>query len=283
MTEKKMLVVLAHPDDESFGMGGTLAYYASQGVEIHLVCATKGEAGDVADEYMQGYDSVAAVREAELRCAVEMLGLSALHFLNYRDSGMAGTKANKHADALAGKPLDEVAEKVVRHIRELQPQVVVTFDPVGGYHHPDHIAIHRATVRAFHAAGDASEFQGTGSPFQPEKLYYSVFSRRSLRIAIRLLRLFGRNPRKFGRNQDIDLVELAGDEDYPEHAIIDYKGFVAQKEAADACHASQLDPNPSFLSRMFRRVRGFGSGKDTFMRAYPPAPDGFRTTDLFAG
>ena len=106
-----LLAVLAHPDDETFGMGGTLALYAQQGAAVHLVCATRGEVGDVDPEYMQGYDSIADRREHELRCAAQMLGLAGVHFLDYRDSGMPGSEDNHHPRALAAAPLDEVASK----------------------------------------------------------------------------------------------------------------------------------------------------------------------------
>jgi LmbE family N-acetylglucosaminyl deacetylase len=96
-----MLVVLAHPDDETFGLGGTLALYAMQGVKVHLICATRGEVGTVAPEFMEGYSSIADLRVDELLCASELLGLEQVHFLDYRDSGMEGTADNEHPKALA--------------------------------------------------------------------------------------------------------------------------------------------------------------------------------------
>ena len=283
MTEnKKILVVLAHPDDESFGMGGTLAYYAHQGVEVHLVCATRGEVGEVPPEMLEGFDSIAQLRENELRCAANTLGLTGFHFLDYRDSGMRGTPANDHPEALCRAPLDEVASKVTYFIREIRPDVVITFDPVGGYHHPDHIAIHKATVRAFYAAGDPQSFPNGHEPFQPEKLYFNVFPRRFIRLAVRMLKLFGLDPTRFGKNKDINLELLAGDEDFPAHVQVNYRSVVHLKERAHACHASQYNfggQSPLVL-RLFRRLT---SGKDSFTRAYPPAQDDLRVKDLFAG
>jgi N-acetyl-1-D-myo-inositol-2-amino-2-deoxy-alpha-D-glucopyranoside deacetylase len=280
--KKKILVVLAHPDDESFGMGGTLAYYAKQGVEVHLVCATRGEAGEVSSELMEGYDSIAKLRENELRCAAGILGLASVHFLEYRDSGMPGSGDNQHPNALINAPLHEVASKVTCYIRDIRPEVVITFDPVGGYHHPDHIAIHKATVKAFYAAGDYKAYPNGKKPFQPGKLYYSVFPRGFIRFAVRLIKLFGKNPAKFGRNNDIDLEMLAGDEVYPPHAQVNYRSVADLKQQADACHASQFDfgSQSSVLMRLFRKV---AYGKDSFMRAFPPAPEKFRIKDLFEG
>jgi LmbE family N-acetylglucosaminyl deacetylase len=282
MTEKKkMLVVLAHPDDESFGMGGSLAYYAAKDdVDVYLVCATRGEVGEVEPEFMKGYETKGELREAELRCAAEKLGLKQVDFLDYRDSGMLGSPENDHPNSLYGQPVDKVAAKVVHAIRELRPEVVVTFDPVGGYHHPDHIAIHQATVRAFYAANDPQQFVNGQKPFQPDKLYYSIFPRKFIRGVIRILKLFGVDVAHFGRNKDINLEELAGDDDYPYHVKINYREYVKQRDAASECHASQLDfgRQSGGLLSWFRRLTG---GKDYFMQAYPQVPDNFRARDLF--
>jgi len=279
--KKKILAVLAHPDDESFGMGGTLAYYAKKGVEVHLVCATRGEAGDVPPEMLEEFGSVAKLRENELRCAAGILGLTGVHFLEYRDSGMTGSPDNNHPDALARAPIEEVAGEVTSYIREIRPDVVITFDPMGGYHHPDHVAIHKAAVKAFYAAGDHKSYPNGREPFQPGKLYYSVFPKGFFRWAVRLLKLFKQDPTKFGRNQDINLEILMGDEDYPPHVRVNYKSVLDLKLQAEACHASQQNfgHQSPWLFRIVRRIIG---GKDSFMRAFPPTLKKFRANDLFA-
>lgn len=278
-----LLAVLAHPDDESFGMGGTLAFYARRGAQVHLVCATRGEAGDVDPGFLQGFASIADRRVSELRCAAGILGLTGVYFLDYRDSGMSGSEDNRHPQALANAPLEEAAGKVVSHIRRLRPQVVVTFDPIGGYMHPDHIAIHQATVQAFHLAGRADYRDPQGlAPFQPQKLYFHVFPKRLLRWAVRLMPVLGRDPSKFGRNQDIDLRRLAEQGDFPTHAWIDFQPVIEQRDAAAACHASQLPggaPRLNPLSLMWRLV----GTKERFMRAYPEVKNGLREKDLFEG
>jgi LmbE family N-acetylglucosaminyl deacetylase len=172
---KTILAVLAHPDDESFGLGGTLALYARKGYNTYYVCATRGEAGTVDDEYMRGFSSTAEMRTDELMRAAKHLGLKDVFFLNYRDSGMPGTEENKHPDAQINHSIDEVAGRVVGYIRELKPEVVLTFDPIGGYKHPDHIHIHKATKLAFENADDASFHPEAGLPFKPRALYYQVF------------------------------------------------------------------------------------------------------------
>ena len=274
-----LLAVLAHPDDESFGMGGTLALYAERGVAVHLICATRGEVGEVAPEYLRDYASIAELREAELRCAASHLGLAGVHFLDYRDSGMAGSPDNDHPQALVAASVEEVAQKVACKIRELRPQVVLTFDPIGGYRHPDHIHIQQAATRAFHLAGDPA-FECTLPPYQPQKLYYHTISKRFLRFAVGLLRLLGKDPSKWGRNQDIDLTELIVD--FPIHARINYAAVAQRKEAASRCHASQI--GPTITGGAFRwlfRLLGFGR-VDFFMQAYPPPAEDKTSNDLFA-
>jgi N-acetyl-1-D-myo-inositol-2-amino-2-deoxy-alpha-D-glucopyranoside deacetylase/mycothiol S-conjugate amidase len=279
--KKNILAVLAHPDDESFGMGGTLAYYSSQGVAVHLACATRGEAGTVDPEFLRDHPDIASLREGELRCAAKTLGLTSVTFLGYRDSGMAGSSDNKHPNSLVSAPLEQVTENIVAEIRRLKPQIVLTFDPVGGYHHPDHIAVHNATVEAFHATGSKDQFPKAGPPYKPDKLYYMALNRRRLRWIVQMMRISGKDPSRVGRNKDIDLTVLARDKDTPPHVSINYRSVEKLKHQADACHASQLDGRFTRFSLMelFWRLMG---RRDTFTRAYPPAPDDFRSTDLFA-
>jgi len=275
-----LLVVLAHPDDESFGTGGTIALYAQRGVEVHLVCATRGEAGEVAPEYLQGFSSIADLRVSELRCAAGILGLKGVHFLDYRDSGMPGSTDNAHPQALVNAPLEEVASKVARLVRRLQPQVLITFDPIGGYKHPDHIAIHKAAVLAFELAGDPG-FADELPPYQPQKLYFHLFPKGMLRWAVRLLPLFGKDPRRFGKNGDIDILSIVEEGEFPVHARIDYREVDEQRQAASACHASQLGgmPQRGPLAWLMRR----GPRVDQYMRAVPQVRGKVRERDLFEG
>jgi N-acetyl-1-D-myo-inositol-2-amino-2-deoxy-alpha-D-glucopyranoside deacetylase len=280
--QKTLLAVLAHPDDESFGMGGTLALYAERGIDVHLVCATRGEVGEVGPEYLKEYTSISELRESELRCAAGHLGLTEVHFLDYRDSGMVGSPDNEHPQALFAAPVEEVATKIVDFMRKVKPQVVLTFDPIGGYRHPDHIHIHEATKLAFDLAGDAA-FERDLPPYQPRKLYYHTIPKRFIRFAINLLRLLGKDPRRWGRNEDIDLTQLMVN--FPTHAQINYRMVAKRKEAASLCHASQI--GPTITGGAFRwvfRLFGFGS-KDIFIKASPaPPPDSKKIEkDLFEG
>ncbi len=278
---KTLLAVLAHPDDKSFGLGGTLALYARRGVATYLVCATRGEAGDVAEEHLDGFKDIADKRTAELDCAASILGLKDVFYLGYRDSGMTGSVDNQHPDAQIQHTVDEVAGRVVRYIRELKPEVVLTFDPQGGYKHPDHIHIHQATVLAFTRAEDATFHPEAGAPFKPGALYFQVFPRWFIKAATRLLPLFGKDPSKWGRNGDINLAELA-EVSFPVHARLDIREVSAIKDEAGACHASQ---GGAAMRRGWMGFVGriFGEHED-YMRAFPPVDGNFkRSKDLFEG
>lgn len=278
---KTILAVLAHPDDESFGLGGTLALYAKKGYDTYYVCATRGEAGTVDEEHLNGFQDVAELRTSELLRAAKILGLKEVFFLDYRDSGMPGMEDNLHPNAQINHSIDEVAGRVVKYIRELKPDIVITFDPIGGYKHPDHIHIHLATVLAFEKADDASFHPEAGSPFKPRALYYQVFPRWFLRWATRLMPLFRKDPTRFGRNGDINLKELA-EVDFPVHVRLDVRPVAEIKAQAGAQHASQGGVG------MRRGVMGlmtkvFGENED-YMRAYPPVNGSHRRQrDLFDG
>ena len=166
MTTLKLLCVFAHPDDESMGMGATLAKYSAEGVEMYLICATRGERGWFGpEEENPGLGALGQIREAELRRAAETLGMRAVHFLDYIDGEL--DQANP-AEAIA---------KIVTHIRAIQPQVIVTFPPDGNYGHPDHIAISQFASAAVVCAVDASYADARGLPaHRVSKLYYMVDS-----------------------------------------------------------------------------------------------------------
>ncbi len=285
MNERKKLAFFgAHPDDESFGIGSTLAQYAASGVKVYYVCSTGGEEGTVDPEQMKGYATIKDLRSAELKCAADVLGLTSVFYLGYRDSGMRGSAGNKHPDSLTMAPIDEVAGRAVKIIRELRPDVVITHDASGGYGHPDHIATHNAIVKAFYAAGDPAQYPEAGPIFQPRKLYFAVRPPRTMKVMVKLMPLFRQDPHHFGRNGDVDLTKLMSRE-YPVHAVIRLKKeAVETRNKAAACHASQRGGGPRRGPyRILRIIDKIQGPRDYFMRTYPPFQDRRRETDLFAG
>jgi LmbE family N-acetylglucosaminyl deacetylase len=276
---RRLLGVFAHPDDETFGSGGTLALYAKRGVAAHVVCATRGEVGGT-PQGLGSHSSVADMRAAELDCAARILGLASVRYLGYRDSGMPGSPHNQHPESTVAAPLAEVACKIAYHLRDIRPQVVLTFDPIGGYRHPDHIAVHQATVEAFQLAADPAVGGEGLAPYAPQKLYFATFSRRALRLAVWLLRILRRDPTHFGDNGDIDLVSLAT-VDFPTHARIDIRAVAAIKARASACHASQGGGRMGSLPLQWLSYL-FGAS-ETYMRAIPADPPPGLEHDLFEG
>ena len=162
----RLMAVLAHPDDESLGFGGTLAKYAAEGVEAFLVTATRGESGRYGlGEAHPGPDALGAIREAELRAASAELGVRDVELLGYRD------KVLDRADPA------EAVSRIARHLRRVRPDVAITFGPEGGYGHPDHIAICQFTTAAVVAAASAGDGVNgrTGEPHRVAKLYYMAW------------------------------------------------------------------------------------------------------------
>ena len=279
MPPKRLLAILAHPDDESFGPGGTLSRYASAGVEVHIAIATDGAAGSVAEGHEESHANLVEVRAKELDAAVAILGAT-LHRLNYRDSGMTGDPANAHPEAFINADMGEAIGRVVRLIREVRPHVVITHDETGGYYHPDHIMCWKVVTPAFHAAGDPSQYPEAGAPHQPLRLYYTAMPKRWMQFFSLIMRLRGQDPRQAGRNKDIDLTKL-GMPDERIHARIDIRPTWEVKQRASAEHASQ--GGGGFARYLPRPMAKWLLGRELFMRAHPPAPNGWREHDLFSG
>lgn len=178
MSTRRLLGVFAHPDDEGL-ISGALLKYHSLGVETGLVYATRGEVGEnSSDSVLAAPNNLGEMREEEMREAANVLHVKHLWFLGYRDSGLPNTADNQHPQALVQASAAEVIGKLVGIIREFRPQVIITFDESGGYGHPDHIAIYKYTVGAFHAAADDALYPEMGPAYSAAKLYYTSFSRR---------------------------------------------------------------------------------------------------------
>lgn len=242
------MAVFAHPDDESFGIGGTLARYgADPDVRVVLVCATRGEAGEISDPGLATAERLGEVREGELRCACQRLGIDALHLLDYRDSGMAGTEENRNPRALTMADTGQAVGKVVAYIRRERPDVVVTFDQSGGYGHPDHVAIHHHTRAAFVAAADPAQYpeqiDAGWEPHQAQKLYYTAIPRRFFRAVAEKMQAMGIEiPERYLKR----LEEGIGLPDDACTTDVNVQDFWETKQAAIQCHATQLNPDSIF-------------------------------------
>jgi N-acetyl-1-D-myo-inositol-2-amino-2-deoxy-alpha-D-glucopyranoside deacetylase len=271
---RTLLAVLAHPDDETYGAGGTLALYSAQGVSVHLVCVTLGEVGDNFLPDLAECEDLACRREQELRCAARELGLAEIHLLRYRDSGMTGSPMNQHPEALIQAPLEEVAGAIANHIHHLRPQVVLTHGPYGEYGHPDHVAVHRATLAALDLLAERD---------RPAKLYVYTLGRRRMRWLVRLMPLFGVDPEAVGANGDINL-RAALESQLPVTTQIDAFSGQEAKERALACHASQQSGPESFWGTVPRFVVRHWERTEVFHRAIPvfSADEGLEH-DLFEG
>lgn len=271
----RILAVFAHPDDETFGAGGTLALLADTGHVVDLICATNGDEGGVADESGDhGMDP--EVRLDELRCACRALGINEPVFLGYRDSGMEGWGAKPGSLSTADR--DEVLARLVGEIRRLRPDVVVTFDPGGIYGHPDHVAISGLASEAY--------FRTAAETGGPRALYHQAIPRSAAEawpgLEAEMVTATGGPPREPGedeRRQRARMVELARADDEISHRV-DVRAVLDRKLAAFGCHASQvagwrLDAVPRPLLETFL-------GEETFIRVDPPAGAGAPGTTLDA-
>jgi LmbE family N-acetylglucosaminyl deacetylase len=169
-------------------------------------------------------------------------------------------------------------------IRQIRPQVVLTFDPIGGSFHPDHLKMNQATTLAFHAAGDPERFAYQGEqhlvPYQPQKLYYMVFPLWWAKAAVRILPLFGQDPAAMGRNRDINLKRMVDQEFQAVTTRINISPYLDASEQAARCHASQIAGGPSHIPRFLRRwLFRF----DRYARVVPPFEGERVERDLFAG
>jgi len=276
MSTKRLLGAFAHPDDEGI-VSGALLQYSTSGVETGLVCATRGEVGEIADPALATPENLGQVREGEMRAAAEVLGVHNLWFLDYRDSGMAGTPENADARAFAQASAAEVVGKLVKIIREFRPQVIVTFDESGAYGHPDHIAIYRYTTSAFHAAADAVQYPDLGPAHSVSKLYYSSFPRSALRAIGEWMStqnyegsFSGLDPEKLGMPDEQISVWL------------NVEPWREQKDRSRSMHRTQLDPN-NLMAKIPEEIQRNWRNHECYqLAASRVGPDVPGENDLFA-
>ena len=235
-----VLAIFAHPDDEGFGSGGTLALLTDRGARITLVCATNGDVGEISDLTLATPDTLAQVRQGELRQAMDVTGIADVRFLGYRDSGMVGTPDNEHQDCLHQAKPDTVVGQIVDIIREVRPHLLITHDPTGGYGHPDHIATSLHSSAAHTAAGDESFHTGGDSWITP-LLYYSCFPRTVFRGVWQKMVDLGLEP-PFAR----EMADQIGSPDEDVTVTLDVRKYVDIKMASLDCHRTQMNPDSAF-------------------------------------
>lgn len=280
MSEENQLILgcFAHPDDEILGPGGTMARYAAAGAPVELVCATRGEAGEIADPALATPETLPQVREEELRCSAETLGIREVTLLGYRDSGMAGAAENEHPEAFVNVPAEEVAARLVRIIREKRPFALITFEPHGGYGHPDHIAIHRHTLAAYDAAADPGYRPDLGRPWRTKRLFYTLlppdfFAEIKSRMAAR-----GMDISYF---KEIEKRREGAWRAEDAQVRIDVSETVDAKWDAFFCHRTQFGEDSVFRRLPAAEMKSL-IAKEYFALARPEPANGLLLTDLFA-
>ncbi len=279
LSNLSVLAAFAHPDDEGFGSGGTLAMLVERGAQVTLVCSTNGDVGEISDPNLATPETLAQVRQEELRRAMAVTGVPDIRFLNYRDSGMDGTDDNSHPDSLHQAQAEQVVEQLTGIIREVRPQVVLTHDPTGGYGHPDHRAVCRHATRSFSMAGDAAAFPqqlGQGREgWTPELLYYVCFPRSNFRRMWQQMLDLGITPPFAGMD-----VEAIGTPDNTVTTTLDVSRYVDTKIASLNCHRTQISPNGPFAKLPQEMMREIMS-TEYFTLAIPN--DANKDADLLAG
>jgi LmbE family N-acetylglucosaminyl deacetylase len=265
-----LLVALAHPDDESL-ITGTMARYAARGMRVTMLCATRGEVGEIAPGSGATRETLGAVREQELRDACALVGVHDVRFLDHRDSGMEGTPENEDPRSFARADAERVAGEIFKVIEDVRPKVVVTWDQTGGYGHPDHIAMHRHVSAAF------DQKRETGSAGAPAALFYMA-----LPIAefVRVMTEM--------RARGIDVGDPPGDGEaamsmprVEANCVIDVSEEYDLKRQALRAHKTQLDTFGPLTNMPPDLERSF-FGREYFFRAQPRLPEGKQIDDLFA-
>ena len=296
---RRLLLVHAHPDDESIGTGATMAKYVAEGVGVTLVTCTAGEMGEILVPELEHLaadrdDGLGEHRKGELELAMKELGVTDHRFLGgfgtYRDSGMAwhedghAVPAEKIPDnAFWTTDVIEPTDELVKVIREVRPQVLVTYDQFGGYGHPDHIQAHRVAMYAAQLAAVPSYRLELGEPHDIAKIYWTAMSESRMRDNLRALRESGDTETFAGMDPDGKLPPFVTPDDQIS-ARVDGTATVQRKMDALAKHATQVESDGAFFvgaesghawwsEEFYRLVKGV---------AGPTGADGFEE-DLFAG
>ena len=276
MSDRRLLGIFAHPDDEDM-IAGTLLRYHSLGVETGLVCATRGEVGDIADSVLATPDNLGQVREDEMRTAAETLHVDQLWFLGYRDSGVAGTPNNQDTRALMKARAAKVIGELVAIIRQFRPQVIVTFDESSSYKHPDRLAVYKYATGAFHSAADGVQYPEFGSAHATSKLYYAAFARRQVLMMTEWLQ----DQAYEGFVWDLDVEKMSFVENQID-VILDVEAWQGIKAEAAGKHRTQMHTNRPFALLPHDLQKRWRSTEYFRLATSRVGPDKVGDNDLFA-
>ena len=281
---KRLLLVHAHPDDETINNGVTMAKYAADGINVTLVTCTRGEEGEVLVDSLLNLasskdDKLGEHREVELKNAMDELGIKDFRFLGapnkkWRDSGMMGTPQNDRKDVFWQADLDEVANELVKIILETKPQVLITYDEFGGYGHPDHIKAHQIAMRAAEIASQQD--------WQVSKIYWNTTPRSVIQMGIDKMKEVGSE--FFGAENADDLPFAKPDELVT--SVVKAPEYVPQKLAAMKAHVTQISVDgPFFALSNNLGLSVWGDEYYTLVKGELAGPfdENGRELDLFAG
>ncbi|MPZ51946.1 MAG: hypothetical protein GEU79_04300 [Acidimicrobiia bacterium] len=281
MTMPGLLAFHAHPDDEVISTGGVLATYAERGEQTVVITATDGAEGEI-----HNYDDpdairprLAEVRAEEVKASMEILGNVKQEFLGYRDSGMMGEDSNLHPNAFWQANLEDAVAKLIHRIRAHRPEVMIIYDPFGGYGHPDHINVHRVGLAAWYASTDLADYPllDGEEPWQPPKLYWTAWPRSRVR-AFSQIRL----ERGDITTEEHERMQSAGIPDEQITCFVDVSKMVDRKIAALRAHRSQI-PEDWFMLTIPEDYRTSVVGREGFVRVFSLVDAPAVEDDLFSG
>ncbi|MEU1288993.1 N-acetyl-1-D-myo-inositol-2-amino-2-deoxy-alpha-D-glucopyranoside deacetylase [Kitasatospora sp. NPDC005856] len=285
-TGRRLLLVHAHPDDESIGNGATMARYAAEGARVTLVTCTLGEGGEVIPPELAHLtadrdDALGAYRIGELTEAMRALGVSDFRFLGgpgrYRDSGMMGVPENDVPGCFWQADVEEAAGHLVAVIREVRPQVLVTYDPDGGYGHPDHVQAHRVATRAYELAADPAHRPELGPAWRIAKVYWNRMPRSVIGAGLAEAAAKASFP---GVAQPSDVPGVVDDEVVT--TVLDGAAHAGRKAAAMAAHATQITVDGAFFALSNDLAQPLFA-TEYYQLVHGQAGPGEPEDDLFAG
>ncbi|MEM9565875.1 MAG: mycothiol conjugate amidase Mca [Actinomycetota bacterium] len=277
----RLLSVHAHPDDEASKGAPTVARYAAEGHQTCLVCATGGEEGDILNKALDTDEvraDLAAIRARELEASVEAIGYHELEWLGYRDSGMPDSEANANPDCFAMADLDEATGRLVAIVRRFRPHVIITYsDDQQGYQHPDHLRVHDISVLAFERAGDEAWYPEAGPVWQPQKMYYSTWSR---------ARLVAHHEKFIELGLESPYDERWFERPSQDHRVttkVDIAPWYGVRRAALLAHATQVDPEEKFWFGLPDEAAAAAYPYEDYILARSLVDSDLPESDLFAG